>query len=74
MEHIRNEKSALFEESEVTKIVGELWYRWENDIKSDLKEIRWDGVKLMLLAQDKMKGPDSYIKNDCTCTPYCLTR
>jgi hypothetical protein len=27
--------------------------KWEDDIKMDLREIRWEGVDWMLLAQDR---------------------
>ena len=34
---------------------GRQWHRWEDNIKADLTEIGWKGVKLIHLDQERAK-------------------
>jgi len=36
--------------------LGRTRHRWEDSIKMDLKEIRWEGKNWIELAQDRNKG------------------
>jgi hypothetical protein len=52
MAETRIELHTFFEEPEGKKSVQRLWYRWNDDIKTGLKEIIWDDVGWTLLTRD----------------------
>jgi hypothetical protein len=49
----RNEYRILAGKSEGKRPLGRPRYRWEDDIKMDLREIGWGGVDRIDLAQDR---------------------
>jgi hypothetical protein len=53
MEEIRNTYKILFGNPEENTPLGKSRLRQEGNIKTDLKELWWDGVALIHLAQDK---------------------
>jgi hypothetical protein len=38
-------------ENEMTRTLGRSWYRWEDNIRMDFREIGWEGVEWIHLAQ-----------------------
>jgi hypothetical protein len=38
------------------RTLGRPRYRWEDNIETDLQEIRWDGVKLIYMAGGRTSG------------------
>jgi hypothetical protein len=49
----RNADTVLFRNSEGRKPRGRPRRRWEDDIRMYLRELGWDGVDWMHLAQDR---------------------
>jgi hypothetical protein len=49
----RNSYRILVEKSEENKSLGRPRRRWVNNIKMDLREIEWDGMEWVNLAQDR---------------------
>jgi hypothetical protein len=43
----------LVRNTEGRRPLGWRWQKWEDNIRMDLKEIRWEGVNWMHLAQDR---------------------
>jgi hypothetical protein len=50
-----NSSKILFGKLEVKRPLGRRRRRWEDNIRVDIKEIWWEGVDWMHLAQDKDK-------------------
>jgi hypothetical protein len=50
---IRNAYNTLAGKPEGKSPLGRFWCRWEYNIRMDLREIFWEGVEWMHLAQDK---------------------
>jgi hypothetical protein len=53
MEEIRNAYKIFVGKYEGKRPLRRLRSRWEDNIRMDLREIGWEGVDWMLLAQDK---------------------
>jgi hypothetical protein len=49
----RNAYWILVEKPEGKRLLGRPRCRWVDNIKTDLKEIRWDGMNWIDLAQDR---------------------
>jgi hypothetical protein len=49
----RNAYRILVGKPEGNKSLGRPRHRWANNIKMDLREIGWDGMDLIDLAQDR---------------------
>jgi hypothetical protein len=52
-EEKRNSCRILLAKSEGKTPLGRHRHRWEDDIKTDLREMGWDGVDWIQLAQDR---------------------
>jgi hypothetical protein len=50
---IRNAYKILVTKPERKRIFGRLRLRWEDNIRIDLREIRWEGVEWLHLPQDR---------------------
>jgi hypothetical protein len=53
MGHMRNAYNILVGKSEGRRSLRRPKHRWEDNIKMDLREIGWEGVDWMHLAQDR---------------------
>jgi hypothetical protein len=53
MEETRNAYRILVEKPEVKIPLGRPRRRWVDNIKMDLREIQWDGMNWIDLAQDR---------------------
>jgi hypothetical protein len=58
MGEMRNAYRILVGKPEVKRPLGRPKRRWEDNIKMDLREIGWDGMVWIDLAQDKDQGRD----------------
>jgi hypothetical protein len=56
MEEKRNAYRILMRKQEGKRPLRRLRHRWENNIKMDLREIRWDGMDLTDLVQVGTSG------------------
>jgi hypothetical protein len=52
VEEMRNIYLSLFGKPERKRSFGGLGHRWKGNIRMDLREIGWEGVDWMYLAQD----------------------
>jgi hypothetical protein len=43
----------LVDKPEGKRPLRRLWHRWEDSIRMDIREMRWDGVDWIHLAQDR---------------------
>jgi hypothetical protein len=50
---MRNAYKVLVRKSEGKRPLGRPRYKWGNDVRMDLREIGWEGVDWMHLAQDR---------------------
>jgi len=50
---MRNAYRILVAKPEVKRPLGRLRCRWEDNIRMDVREVRWEGVYWMNLAQDR---------------------
>jgi hypothetical protein len=48
-----NECNILLGKPEGKRILGRPRHRWEDNIRMDIREIVWEGVELMDMAQDR---------------------
>jgi hypothetical protein len=55
MREIRNAYTILVREPEEKRQLGRRRYRWEDNIKLNLREIRWEGVDWINLTQDRVQ-------------------
>jgi len=53
MGEVGNEYRILVRKPEGKKPLGRLRHRWEDNIRTNLSEIVWEGVDWMHLAQDR---------------------
>jgi hypothetical protein len=53
MEEIKNAFGVLVGKPEVKRPVGRSGYRWENGVRIDFREIGWEVVDWIHLAQDR---------------------
>jgi hypothetical protein len=53
MEEKRNAYRILVGKAEVNRPIGRPRSRWMENIEIDLREIRWDGIDWIYLAQDR---------------------
>jgi hypothetical protein len=53
MEEIINSYKILVGKSERKRPLGRPRRRWEDDIRMDLREVRWEGVDWMYLVEDR---------------------
>jgi hypothetical protein len=53
MGEMKNGYNILIEKSEGMRSLGRPKHRWEDNIRMVLREIRWEGVKWIHLAQDR---------------------
>jgi hypothetical protein len=53
MGEMRNAYSILVGKPERTRTLGRFRRRWKDNIRMDLREIVWEGVDWMYLAQDR---------------------
>jgi hypothetical protein len=77
-----NAYSILVGKPERKKPLGRLWRRWVGDIKMDRREIRWDGMDWIDVAQNRDQGralvnmiinlcKDTIRNSNCQ-DPYCV--
>jgi hypothetical protein len=50
---MRNSYKIIVGNPEGKRPLGRLWRRWEENIEMDLREIGWEGVDWIHLAQDR---------------------
>jgi hypothetical protein len=67
MEGMKNAYKFLVRKPEGTKRLGRPKRRWEDNIRMDIKEIRWEGMDWIHLCQDRGccehgNEPSGYIK------------
>jgi hypothetical protein len=71
MRETRNVYRILVGKPEGRRPLGRPRRRWVDNIKMDLREIGWDGIDWIDLAQDKQQCTFGFLKNAGKCLSGC---